>query len=363
MNNPPSSTRRRRSTLVRVVAAVIAIVLAAAGAAAWSALSVTSGALAISASTGEAPEVGRVGSVAGSPGLPAGFADTFKDRFVHANGIRQHVVIGGEGPPLLLVHGWPENWYAWRYVMPELAKKYTVIAVDQRGIGLTEKARTGYDTTTLAHDLAALMTKLGHQRFAVVGHDTGMVISYALAADFRDRVARLAVAEVPGPPTLKGSPPAFIDAAHNDKLWHISFNRVDDRLILDMVSSNADAYYRYEYEIQGGGTTPPEKAIKYYIGLYTSDRASLRSSFGFYRAWDATTTQNASRQATPLAIPVLGIGGVNSWGPAVGGAMNGFATNVQTAVIAGAGHWVAEQAPKNLLATLVPFLEPYRTGS
>ena len=123
MNNPPSSTRRRRSTLVRVVAAVIAIVLAAAGAAAWSALSVTSGALAISASTGEAPEVGRVGSVAGSPGLPAGFADTFKDRFVHANGIRQHVVIGGEGPPLLLVHGWPENWYAWRYVMPELAEE------------------------------------------------------------------------------------------------------------------------------------------------------------------------------------------------------------------------------------------------
>ena len=206
------------------------------------------------------------------------------------------------------------------------------------------------------------MTKLGHQRFAVVGHDTGMVISYALAADFRDRVARLAVAEVPGPPTLKGSPPAFIDAAHNDKLWHISFNRVNDDLILDMVSSNADAYYRYEYEIQGGGTTPPEKAIKYYIGLYTSDRASLRASFGFYRAWDATTTQNATRQATPLTIPVLGIGGVNSWGPAVGGAMNGFATNVQTAVIAGAGHWVAEQAPRNLLATLrpVPGALPHR---
>ena len=261
------------------------------------------------------------------------------------------------------MHGWPENWYAWRHVMPDLAKKYTVIAVDQRGIGLTEKTRTGYDTATLARDLAALMTKLGHQRFAVVGHDTGMVISYALAADFRDRVARLAVAEVPGPPTLKGSPPAFIDAAHNDKLWHISFNRVDDPLILDMVSSNADAYYRYEYDVQGGGTTPSEKAIKYYIDLYTSDRASLRASFGFYRAWDSTTAQNGDRQATPLTIPVLGIGGVNSWGPAVGGAMNGFATNVQTAVIPGAGHWVAEQAPQNLLDTLVPFLEPYRTGS
>ena len=357
------TTRRRagshRSTAVRVLAAAAALALAAAGAAAWTALSTAGGASA----AGSADQAGPTGTVATSPGLSASFTKTFKDKFVQANGIRQHVVIGGEGPPLLLVHGWPENWYAWRDVMPDLAKKYTVIAVDQRGMGLTEKTRTGYDTATLARDLAALMTKLGHQRFAVVGHDTGMVIGYALAADFRDRVARLAVAEVPGPPTLKGSPPAFIDAAHNDKLWHISFNRVDDPLILDMVSSNADAYYRYEYDVQGGGTTPSEKAIKYYIGLYTNDRSALRASFGFYRAWDTTTAQNGARQAAPLTIPVLGIGGVNSWGPAVGGAMNGFATNVQTAVIPGAGHWVAEQAPESLLATLVPFLEPYRTGS
>jgi pimeloyl-ACP methyl ester carboxylesterase len=366
MNTPSPTTRvgrLRRSSAFRVLATLVAIALAAAGAGAWSALSAPIGASAVS-TPGQArstPE--RPGSAANSPGLPASFTKTFKDKFVNANGIRQHIVTGGDGPPLLLVHGWPENWYAWRYVMPELAKKYTVIAVDQRGIGLTERARTGYDTANLARDLAALMTKLGHRRFAVVGHDTGMVISYALAADFRDRVARLAVAEVPGPPTLKGSPPAFIDDAHNEKLWHISFNRVNDPLILDMVGSNADAYYRYEYRIQGGGTTPPEKAIKYYIGLYTENRTALRASFGFYRAWDSTTTQNGARQATPLTIPVLGIGGVNSWGPAVGGAMNGFATNVQTAVIQGAGHWVAEQAPTNLLATLLPFLEPYRNGA
>ncbi len=366
MTHPSTTTRRspsRRSTVIRVLAASIAIVLAAAGAAAWGPSSSARGASTASLSSEVQRTAVSVGSVAGSPGLPAGFSKTFKDRFVRANGIRQHVVIGGDGPPLLLVHGWPENWYAWRHVMPKLAEHYTVIAVDQRGIGLTEKAKGGYDTRTLARDLAALMTKLGHERFAVVGHDTGMVISYALAADFRDRVARLAVAEVPGPPTVKGSPPAFIDAAHNDKLWHISFNRVKNSLILDMVSSNADAYYRYEYEIQGGGSTPAEKAIEYYIDLYTRDRATLRASFGFYRAWDATTAQNATRQAAPLTIPVLGIGGVNSWGPAVGGAMNGFATDVQTAVITGAGHWVAEQAPRNLLATLLPFLEPYRTGS
>ena len=98
--------------------------------------------LAGAASTASAANGGPVGSVADAPNLPAGFTNTFEDRFVRANGIRQHVVIGGDGPPLLLVHGWPENWYAWRFLMPTLAEDFTVIAVDQRGIGLTDDAAT-----------------------------------------------------------------------------------------------------------------------------------------------------------------------------------------------------------------------------
>jgi pimeloyl-ACP methyl ester carboxylesterase len=96
-------------------------------------------------------------------------------------------------------HGWPENWYAWRLLMPALARDFEVIAVDQRGIGLTDKPKDGYDTGTLASDLVALMDALGHERFAVVGHDTGLIISYALAADHPHRVDRVALAEVPGP--------------------------------------------------------------------------------------------------------------------------------------------------------------------
>jgi pimeloyl-ACP methyl ester carboxylesterase len=110
------------------------------------------------------------------------------------------VVIGGDGPPLLLVHGWPQFWYAWRLVMPGLARHFQVIAPDQRGRGQTSKpppgtSGQGYDIGTLADDLAALMDALGHERFAVVGHDTGMDIAYALAADHPGRVERLAVAE------------------------------------------------------------------------------------------------------------------------------------------------------------------------
>ena len=121
------------------------------------------------------------GSVSGAPGLPAGFTDTFTSRYVDTGDVRLHAVIGGDGPPLLLVHGWPETWYAWRLVMPALARDFQVIAVDQRGIGLSDKPLDGYDTGTLANDLIGLMDALGHDRFAVVGHDTGFAISYALA--------------------------------------------------------------------------------------------------------------------------------------------------------------------------------------
>jgi pimeloyl-ACP methyl ester carboxylesterase len=303
------------------------------------------------------------GSVTGAPQLPAGFTDTFTSRYIDAGGLRQHAVIGGDGPPLLLVHGWPETWYAWRLLMPALARDYQVIAVDQRGIGLTEKPQDGYDTGTLAGDLVALLDALGHQRFAVVGHDTGYFISYALAADHRDRVDRVALAEVPGPPGVIPSPPLFVPEPINNKLWHIPFNRVNDELIVDMVSGNADAFYRYEFTIQGGGATPPEYAIEYYVSLYNRNKDVLRATFGFYRAWDTTLAQNEQRKTRPLTIPVLGIGGEKSWGELAGQGMEPAANDVQTVVIPGAGHWVAETAPEEMLVALTSFLAPYRDGA
>src|SRR5918998_4529729 len=112
------------------------------------------------------------------------------------------------------------------------------------------------------------MDALGHERFALVGHDTGYFISYALAADHRDRVDRVALAEVPGPPGVGESPSLFAPEPFNNRLWHIPFNRVDDELIVDMVRGNADAFYRYEFTIQSGGAPLPEYAIRYYIRLY-----------------------------------------------------------------------------------------------
>jgi pimeloyl-ACP methyl ester carboxylesterase len=207
------------------------------------------------------------------------------------------------------------------------------------------------------------MTQLGHERFAVVGHDTGYIISYALAADHRARVDRLVVAEIPGPPGVGDAPGLFVPEFLNNRVWHIPFNRVNDELIVDMVGSNANGYYGYEFATQAGGTALPAYAIRYYIDLYTRDRNVLRATFGLYRAWDATVDQNMDRKNTPLTIPVLAIGGENSWGTGAADGLKPGATDVQSLVIPGVGHWVAEQAPKEMLNALGAFLEPYRTSA
>ena len=274
--------------------------------------------------------------------------------------LRQHVVIGGSGPPLLLVHGWPQNWYAWRLVMPALARDFEVIAPDQRGIGLTDKPKDGYDPGTIADDLVALMDALGHKRFALVGTDTGLPIAYALAADHPERVERVVLAEVPGPPGTVDSPPFFCPEPLNNGLWHIAVNRLDE-VNEQLVKGREDIYFGYEFNIQAGPNKLPDDSINYYVGLL-SNPDSLHGTFAFYREWDAMMAQNEQRKNQPLTMPVLAISGVDSWGEAVGEAMKPLANDVQSAVIPGAGHWFAEQAPEETLAALAPFLAPYRDG-
>src|SRR5215203_2408480 len=263
------------------------------------------------------------GSVSGAPNLPVGFTDTFTSHYIDTAELRLHAVIGGEGPPLL-IHGWPETWYAWRLVMPALARDFEVIAVDQRGIGLSDKPAGGYDTGTLAADLVALMDALGHQRFAVVGHDTGFAISYALAADHPDRVARVALAEIPGAPGTLPAPPLFLPGPLNDRLWHLTFNRID-RLNEQLVAGREDIFFRWEFD--AAAKRLPDDVINYYVRLL-SNPDSLRGSFGWYRALETTIAQNVQRKTGRLAMPVLAIGGAASFGENVGNGMKLVADDV-----------------------------------
>ena len=313
----------------------------------------------MSSLTTQLPTAEGRGSVTGVPGLPDGFADTFTSRFVEVGELRLHAVIGGEGPPLLLIHGWPENWYAWRMVMPKLAEDFEVIAVDQRGTGLSDKPQDGYDLGTLAADLAGLMDALGHEEFAVYGTDTGMPIAHALAADYPARVKRLAVSEafLPGisPPL-----PLFVPPALTARLWHLMFNQLPAEVNEALVTGREHVFFGAEFDASAGSKKLPDEAVEYYVDTLAADPDALRGSFGFYRAISASAAQNEERKDRRLPMPVLAMGGEESGGENAGNAMKLVADEVESVVLPGSGHWVAEQAPDALLAALTEFLAPYR---
>ena len=301
------------------------------------------------------------GSVSGAPHLPAGFTGTFTSRYVDTGDLRLHAVTGGGGPPLLLVHGWPQTWYAWRMLMPALARDYSVVAVDQRGIGLSDKPQDGYDTGTLASDLVALMDALGHRRFALYGTDVGMPVAYALAADHPDRVDRLVVSEAPLP-GVSPSPPLFLPPLLNARLWHLAFNQLPD-INEQLVTGREDIFFGAEFDASAGTNKLPADVVKYYVGTLAASPDALRGSFGFYRALTTTIAQNQQRKERRLTLPVLAIGGEESAGEGPANAMKLAADDVQTVVLAGSGHWVAEQAPDELLTALTAFLAPYRDAA
>jgi pimeloyl-ACP methyl ester carboxylesterase len=272
--------------------------------------------------------------------------------------LRLHAVIGGKGAPLLLVHGWPQTWYQWRLVMPRLAQDFEVIAVDQRGIGLSDKPQTGYDSSTQANDLIALMDALGHKRFAMIGFDTGMVSAYALAADYPERMERVVVGEsiIPG---VTPSPPLMVPGPLNKRLWHIAFNRIGPEVNERLVRGREDIYFGAEFA-GAAGTPLPDSVVQYYVDRLALSPDALRGSFGIYRAFDATIAQNEQRKSRRLTLPVLAIGGAKALGEGVAMTMKLVADNVRTEIIPDSGHWVAEEAPDRLLAVMAPFLAPWR---
>jgi pimeloyl-ACP methyl ester carboxylesterase len=270
-------------------------------------------------------------------------------------------VVGGKGPPLLLIHGWPQTWYQWRLVMPALARDFTVVAVDQRGVGLSDKPQGGYDSGTQAKDMVAVMEALGHRKFVVIGFDTGMGIAYAMAVDHPERVDRLAVGEaiITG---VTPSPPLLIPGPLNKKLWHIAFNRLDADVNEALVRGREQIYFGAEYA-GSAGKPLPDNVVKYYVDGLASSPDALRGSFGSYRAIDTTIAQNAQRKTHRLTLPVLAIGGTKGIGDGVATTMKLVADNVQPVLIPDSGHWVAEEAPDALLAALKPFLAPYRAAT
>lgn len=295
------------------------------------------------------------GSVTNVPRLPDGFTDIFASHRVDTGKISLHAVIGGSGEPLLLHCGWPQNWFAWRYLMLPLAERYTVIAVDPRGLGLSDKPADGFDVNTLARDMFDLMDTLGHNRFIFAGHDIGVMVGYAMAAMQPERIGRMALGEgtIPG-----ASPsPEMIpdDRRMSDFLWHFAFNRaldVNERL----VEGREDIYFGYQFATKAASPDGVQKyARDFYIEQLRRVPGALKAGFDYYRAMDETIPQVRRHKETKVSVPVLAFSGALACGPIVEIEQRSLATEVEALIIPECGHFPAEEKPDVLLAALTDF--------
>ncbi|PRX05881.1 UNVERIFIED_ORG: pimeloyl-ACP methyl ester carboxylesterase [Martelella mediterranea] len=295
------------------------------------------------------------GSVTDVPRLPEGFTETFTSWRVDTGKIRLHAVIGGSGEPLLLHCGWPQSWFAWRYLMLPLSRHFTVIAVDPRGLGISDKPADGFDVDTLADDMFNLMDVLGHQRFAVAGHDIGVMVGYAMAAAHPERITRMALGEgtIPG---ASPSPELVPDERWmSDFLWHFNFNRaldVNERL----VEGREDIYFNYQFASKAASEDAvPKYARDFYIEMLRRVPGTLKASFDYYRAIDDTIPQVRRHAEKKHDVPMLAFSGALACGPMVENEQRTLATNVESLIIPDCGHFPAEEKPEALLAGLLDF--------
>lgn len=294
-------------------------------------------------------------ALASPPQTPARLGDrefnrVFKSRTVVANGLRIHCVVGGKGSPVLLVHGFPETWAMWRGIMPALAERHAVVAVDLPGAGDSDRPVSGYDTQAVAADLHALVRALGLGPVSVVGHDLGGMVSYAYAAAYPQETARLAILDVPVPGI------GFWDElVRSPVAWHFGFHQ-QRPLAETLVRGKERAYVAYfvaQHERRPGAV--PDAQIDLYARAARKD--AMRGFFEYYRAFDQDAAQNRASAKTRLTMPVLGLGGDASMGALIVPHLRLVADDVRGGVIADAGHWLVEERPEAVLEWLLPFLD------
>lgn len=267
------------------------------------------------------------------------------------NDVLLHYVTAGEGPPVALLHGFPETSTAWRKVLPLLATGHTVIAPDMRGLGHSQRPSTGYDKRTVAADIVALLDHLGHPAARVVGHDMGGAVAYAMAAAHPERVTHLAVLEMVLPGFgLEESTQLRADGQH---LWHIPFN-ASVEVAAALVAGREELYLDRFYRASGpyDPTAFSEHDIAEYLRCYKAPGA-MRAAFEWYRALyqDAEDNRRAAA-ARPLTMPVLAVGGSHRLGAAVARSLRAVARDVVDVVLPRCGHYPHEEQPE-LVADLL----------
>lgn len=278
----------------------------------------------------------------------------WESRRIEANGIVQHVRIAGSGPPVVMLHGWPQTSYCWRKLVPDLARAHTIVAPDLRGFGGTDKPVDGYDKRNVANDIRELLAALGHRRAVVVGHDIGAQVAFRMALDFPDLLDGLVI--------LNGRYPALGTALmytpqQVPERWYYFFNQIP-QLPEVMVAGNVEAYIGY---ILDHWSHPDfrfaEDDLAEYFAAFSKERA-LTGGFNHYRADRDDVAQWAADSARTLDMPALVLWGrddpVNA--PGYSDGYHRVLTDMRFRFIERCGHFPHEERPAETARAILDFL-------
>jgi len=276
-------------------------------------------------------------------------AKEFVSRDANIDGASIHYTTGGSGPAIILLHGFAETSRMWNPILPVLGAKFTVIAPDLPGIGDSSIPIGEMGMKTAAIQIHDLVRSLGATKARVVGHDIGLMVAYAYAAQFPSEVEKLVVMDafLPG---VQGWEPIYNDPNY----WHFRFNGPTPEAL---VKGRENIYFAYFWNDLAADKdhSIPEVDRKAYLAAY-SRPGRMHASWEYFVSWPQTATDFAQMSQTKLTMPVLSIGGDKSLGEALGQQMKLVATSVTVVIVKNSGHWILEEQPKQTTEALVKFL-------
>src|SRR5438445_3206750 len=275
--------------------------------------------------------------------------DAIASRFGEVDGIKIHYLTAGHGPAVILLHGYTQTSRMWRPLIPKLTDKFTVVAPDLPGIGDSDVPKDGLDMKTAAIRIHALVKSLGISKARVVGHDIGLMVAYAYAAQFPSEVEKLVVMDafLPGVPGWEA-------IYNNPNIWHFRFNGSTPEAL---VHGREHVYFAYFWNDLAADKTRslPEADRKAYVEAY-SRPGRMKAGWAYFVSFQQAAKDFAQLSQTMLTMPVLSIGGEKSLGDALGQQMKLVASDVTVVVLKDTGHWVLEERPKETTGALVKFL-------
>ncbi len=275
--------------------------------------------------------------------------DTIASHLVEIDGAKLHYMIAGQGTPLILLHGYAETSLMWKPIIPVLAARFKVIAPDLPGIGDSDIPKDGLDMKTAAIRIHDLVKSLGIEKAEVVGHDIGLMVAYAYAAQFPSEVTKLVLMDafLPGVP---GWEPIY----NNPHIWHFRFNGPTPEAL---VKGRERAYFDYFWNDFAADKdhSIPEAARAAYAAAY-SRPGRMHAGWEYFVSFLKAAEDFGQLSQTKLTMPVLSIGGDKSLGQALGGQVKLVATDATVIVLENTGHWLLEENPKSTTDALLKFL-------